>query len=169
MRSKEPTMNTHGSRRDLGFARGRRPDRFAPQGAGKIGAAACPCCGAVAAHGRWSWAQPVAGMAAVVCPACVRIRERAAAHVLELTGDLRRCWNEVKGIIANVERAELEDHPLERVMSLEVRDDRVFVPTTGLHVARRIAAAIVRRWRHGVQLRFTEPCTRIEWLPAARG
>jgi hypothetical protein len=42
----------------------------------------------------------------------------------------------------------------------------VFVPTAGLHVARRIAAAIIRRWRRGVRLQFTEPCTRIEWLPA---
>ncbi|MCA3009200.1 MAG: hypothetical protein INH34_12570 [Phycisphaerales bacterium] len=159
-------MTMHESRRDLGFARGRRPERFALQASGKISDAACPGCGAVAAHGRWSWGRATAGMAVVVCPACVRIRERAAAHVLELTGDLGRCWNEVKGIIANVERAEVEDHPLERVMPFEVRDDRVFVPTTGLHVARRIAAAIVRRWRHGVQLRFTDPCTRIEWLPA---
>jgi len=159
-------MTMHESRRDLGFARGRRPERFAPHASGKISDAACPGCGAVAAHGRWSWGRATPGMAVVVCPACVRIRERAAAHVLELTGDLGRCWNEVKGIIANVERAEVEDHPLERVMPFEVRDDRVFVPTTGLHVARRIAAAIVRRWRHGVQLRFTDPCTRIEWLPA---
>jgi len=106
-------MTMHESRRDLGFARGRRPERFVPSSAAKVVAAACPSCGAVAAHGRWSWRRATPGMAAVVCPACVCIRERAAAHVLELTGDLGRCWNELRGIIANIERAEREDHPLE--------------------------------------------------------
>lgn len=161
-------MTMHESRRDLGFARGRRPERFAPNAHAKVGDAVCSGCGAIAAHGRWSWGRPAPGTPTSVCPACVRIRDRVAAHVLELAGDLGPCWNEVRGLIANVERAEVEDHPLERVMPFEVRDDRVFVPTTGLHVARRIAAAIIRRWRRGVRLQFTEPCTRIEWLPAGR-
>lgn len=161
-------MTMHESRRELGYARGRRPERFAPPADAKVGAAVCPSCGAVAAHGRWSWGRAVPGMAPITCPACVRIRDHVAAHVLELAGDLGPCWNEVRGMIANVERAEIEEHPMERVMPIEVRDDRVFVPTTGLHLARRIAAAVVRRWRRGVRLQFTDPCTRIEWLPAGR-
>lgn len=161
-------MTMHESRRGLGFARGRRPDHHAAGGHpdAKSPPAACGSCGAICVHGRWAWGRAVPGMAVVTCPACVRIRDRVAAHVLELAGDLGPCWNEIRGLIGNVERAELEDHPLERVMPIEVRDDRVFVPTTGLHLARRIAAAIVRRWRRGVRLQFTEPSTRIEWLPA---
>jgi hypothetical protein len=163
-------MTMHESRRGLSNARARRPEQLFGHAhpAGKSGPAACSNCGAVAIHGRWVWGRAVPGMEIVVCPACVRIRDRVAAHVLELAGDLGPCWNEIRGMISNVERAEVEDHPLERVMPIEVRDDRVFVPTTGLHVARRIAAAIVRRWRRGVRLQFTEASTRIEWLPSAR-
>jgi hypothetical protein len=100
----------------------------------------------------------------VLCPACQRIRDGVAAHVIELSGALPPSWNEVRGILGNVERAETQQHPMERVMKIEIHDDKVLVPTTGMHMARRIVAAIVRRWRHGVRLVFTDAVTRVEWL-----
>lgn len=162
-------MAVHDSPRALGYAHARRAaqqwvDPYRPQG--KMYPAVCTRCGAMEWQGRWRWDQPVPDLAPVVCPACERIRDNAAAHVLELTGALPRWWTEVKGLIANTERAEVQDHPMERVMKMQIGDDRVVVPTTGLHIARRIVAAIVRRWRHGVRLTFTETVTRIEWVDA---
>lgn len=164
-------MAAHQSPRALGYARARAAARdFVDvyRQRGKHYPAFCRNCGATEWQGRWRWDGPVPDLAPVLCPACARIRDQAPAHTLELTGSLPRWWNEVKGMIANVERAEVHDHPLERVMKIDVQDDRVLVPTTGLHIARRIVASIVRRWRHEVRLQFGDDRTRIEWLAHAK-
>ena len=123
----------------------------------------CTRCGAGEWHGRWTWGEAPPDLAPVVCPACARIRDGAPAHTIELRGELAPWWNEVRGIVANVERAETAEHPMERVMAIDVRGDRVLVPTTGMHMARRLVAAIVRRFRRNVRLRFDDAVTSIEW------
>jgi hypothetical protein len=160
-------MAVHDSPRALGYARARAAAReFVDtyRQRAKQYPAFCRSCGATEWQGRWRWDDVVPDLAPVLCPACERIRDGAAAHVLELSGALVRWWPEVKGMIANVERGEVHEHPLERVMKLDIRDDRVLVPTTGVHIARRIVASIVRRFRHGVRLVFGDDVTKIEWL-----
>ncbi|MBX3464377.1 MAG: ATPase [Planctomycetes bacterium] len=154
------------SSRGLAFARARRAardwvDPYRP--VGKLYPAVCQKCGATEWQGRWRWDDPLPDLPRVTCPACERIRDGVPAHVLELTGALPPWWNEVRGLIGNVERAEVVEHPLERVMRVEVRDDRVLVPTTGMHIARRLVAAIVRRFRRQVRLQFGEQSTTIDW------
>ena len=80
----------------------------------------------------------------------------------------------MRELIAQVERAEVQADPLQRVLRIDIGDDRVEVPTTGLRIARQLVAAILRRWRHGLRVQFDEERTTIEWLPqrassAARG
>jgi uncharacterized radical SAM superfamily Fe-S cluster-containing enzyme len=60
------------------------------------------------------------------------------------------------------------EHPLERIMKVEVGDDRVRVATTGVHIARRLVAALVRRFRHGVRLSFDDSCTTVDWVEPRR-
>lgn len=155
------------SSRALAHARARRAardwsDPYRP--IGKLYPAVCRQCGAAEWQGRWRWDEPLPDLPRVMCPACERIRDGNPAHVLELTGALPRWWNEVRGLIGNVERSEVLEHPLERVMRIEILDDRVLVPTTGMHIARRLAAALVRRFRHGVRLSFGDGRTAIEWV-----
>lgn len=157
----------NGSSRVLAAARARRAardqvDTYRP--AGKLCPAVCTSCRATHWQGRWRWDEPPPDLVPVLCPACRRIRDGVAAHVLELSGALPPHWVEVRGILGNVERAELQEHPMERVMAFEHRDDRVLVPTTGFHVARRLVAALVRRYRHGLRVVFAGAVTRIEWL-----
>lgn len=160
-------MTLHDSSRARAHARARRAarewvDPYQPQG--KLHPAVCVACGATEWQGRWRWDPAPPDLARVLCPACERLRDRQPAHVIELTGALPRWWEEVRGMIGNVERLEVAEHPLERVMAIDVRDDRVLVPTTGMHVARRIVAALVRRFRRGVRLQFGESSTTVEWL-----
>lgn len=160
-------MASRPSSRSISYARARRAartwvDPYHPSG--KPYPAVCPNCHATEWQGRWRWDDPAPDLAPVLCPACERIRDGVAAHVLELRGNLQPWWNEVRGMIGNVERAEVQEHPMERVMKLQVGDDHVIVPTTGLHVARRIVAALVRRFRRRVRLSFGEQTTTIEWL-----
>lgn len=160
-------MQNRDSSRAIAFARARRAakdwvDAYRP--AGKLHPARCLHCGATEWQGRWMWGDAPPDLAPVTCPACARIRDGVPAHVLELSGALPPWWNEVRGMIGNVERAEAAEHPMERVMKVEVAGDRVLVATTGVHLARRLAGAIVRRWRRTVRLRFAEHTTSIEWL-----
>ena len=155
------------SKRAIAFARARHAaknwvDSYLPRG--KLHPAVCTQCHATHWQGRWRWDPPPPDLVPVLCPACQRSRDGVAAHVIELSGALPPSWNEVRGIVGNVERAETQQHPMERVMKIELRDDKVLVPVTGMHMARRIVAAIARRWRHHVRLTFTDAVTRVEWL-----
>jgi hypothetical protein len=165
-------MTAHDSPRALGYARARAAARDfvdAYRLRAKTYPSICTHCGATEWRGRWRWDEPVPDLAPVLCPACERIRDGVPAHVLELTGALPRWWDEVKGMMRNIEHQEERDHPLERVMSVDIGDDRVVVSTTGLHVARRIVASFVRRWRHALRLSFADGRTTIEWLEPAAG
>lgn len=155
------------SSRALAYARARRAahdwsDPYLPHG--KLYPAVCRQCGASEWHGRWRWGDAPPDLPRVLCPACERIRDGRPAHVIELRGALAPHWNEVRGMIANVERSEVLEHPLERVMKVRVDDDRVLVPTTGMHVARRVVAALVRRFRRQLRLTFGEANTTVEWV-----
>lgn len=157
------------SSRAIAAARARRAaknwvDSYRP--IGKIQPAICTQCRATHWDGRWRWDDTQPNLVPVVCPACERTRAGVAAHVLVLCGALPPHWNEVKGMIGNVERTEILEHPMERVMGIEVGDDNVLVSTTGMHIARRLVAAIVRRFRTHVRLQFAEKSTRIDWLDA---
>jgi len=155
------------SKRATAFARARHAARngvASDPPAGKPHPAVCMRCHATHRQGRWRWDPPPPALVPVLCPACRCIRDGLAAHVIELSGALPPSWNEVRGIVGNVARAETQQHPMERVMQIEVQGDKVLVPTTGTHMARRIVAALVRRWRHGVRLVFADAETRVEWL-----
>ncbi|HEX5052825.1 MAG TPA: BCAM0308 family protein [Planctomycetota bacterium] len=162
--------HTRDSSRAIAYARARRSaqrwiDSYRP--AGTLYPAVCRRCHATHWQGRWRWDDAPPDLAPVLCPACERMQDRVPAHVVELRGALPRWWGEVQGLIANVEHLETEQHPLERVMRVEVGDDRVLVSTTGMHMARQLVAAIVRRFRHRVRLTFTDVMTSIEWLEPA--
>jgi hypothetical protein len=161
--------HSRSSSRALTAAKARRAarewtDEFRP--VGKQQPAVCTECKAAHSEGRWRWQAPGAGAVAVTCPACHRARHRIAAHVIELGGALPPWWNEVRGMIGNVERAEVSDHPMERVLAIDMRDDRVLVSTTGLHIARRLVAAFLRRFRQQIRLTFADLKTMIDWLEA---
>lgn len=159
-------MTRHESSRGLAYAHARRTarnwvDRYRPQG--KLYPAVCRACGAAESHGRWTWGPAPADLPRVLCPACERLRDGTAAHELVLCGDLRRWWPEVRGLLHHVEHAETAKHPLERVMAIVDAADGVHVTTTGMHMARRLVAALVRRFRRGVRVTFEEQRTTLEW------
>lgn len=141
-------------------------DRYQPQG--QLYPAQCRTCGATEWQGRWRWDDVPAGLPPVLCPACERVRDGAAAHRVVLTGALPPHWNEVRALLAAVERDEVQADPLQRLMRITVGDDRVEVPTTSVHIARQLVARLIRRFRHGLRVVFEEERTTLEWLPHER-
>lgn len=118
----------------------------------------CPDCGLVVQNGRW--VRPKGADAAKeskhLCPACARVRDRYPAGVIEITGDLGDLGVELENLIKNVEAAEREEHPLERLIELEVTKSGLHATTTGGHLARRIGSALERQMHGRVKVRYGE-------------
>lgn len=156
-----------------GFRRGRgeggeRHDPYRRDGK-RAGPGCCSGCGAVYLRGRWTWrARPYAARA-MECPACERIRERTPAGILQLGGELGKRREELRGIVRNVEERERGQHPLERLIVVRERRDGLYVETTGVHLAHRIADALRRTFHVSAALDFSPGADllRVRW-PAPR-
>ncbi|MDA1266613.1 MAG: BCAM0308 family protein [Planctomycetota bacterium] len=124
---------------------------------GKLeGGTHCPSCGLVVREGRW-----IRGAASVegpehTCPACARIRDRYPAGVIELHGELGELATELGNLIRNIEKVENQEHPLERLIELEVTEGGLYATTTGVHLARRVGSALKRQLRERVVIRYGE-------------
>ncbi len=118
----------------------------------------CPQCHLVVRRGRWTQVTLGEGQTAdkVLCPACRRVRDHYPAGVIDLTGDLSALGTELVNLVRNIEKVERTEHPLERLMELELTHDGLHASTTGVHLARRIGSALERRLRGRVQIRYGE-------------
>ena len=133
------------------------PDRFTYREEGKLaGGTHCPHCGLVVRGGRWTREHWPCEGPEHTCPACARIRDRYPAGVIELTGDLGDLAMELSNLIRNVEKLESQEHPLERLIELEVSEGRLYATTTGVHLARRVGTALKRQLRERVVIRYGE-------------
>lgn len=123
----------------------------------------CVDCDAVQQAGRWQWRTPAAAATPGRCPACCRIRDRFAAHVLRfhhLPVDVR---GELKAMVARIAAAETRTHPLERLMLLRDRQGHLEVATTGVHLARLLLAASLRAFRRHFAVRHGSEFTDLLW------
>ena len=117
----------------------------------------CTDCGLVLHGGRWySGAPPETDVSAAVCPACARIREHYAAGTLRLDADFLPHREEIEGMVRNEEEAESAEHPLERLMGIEDVEGELVITTTGLHLARRIANKLERRFHRQARFRYAD-------------
>jgi hypothetical protein len=117
----------------------------------------CWECRAVHARGRWSWKAQLSVPAdiclpSVLCPACQRIRDGKPLHVLRVEGLSRSLASDIRGIAKRVEREERATHPQERLLPVEVSKDSLTIGTTGMHLAKQLAAAILRMRKHEVEV-----------------
>ncbi len=107
----------------------------------------CSVCGAVFTKGRWTWEKTPEQAHEAVCPACRRILDHYPAGTLELKGDFFESHREeILNLVRNVEKAEMGEHPLERIMAVEEAGECTLITTTGVHIARRILEALARSY-----------------------
>jgi hypothetical protein len=107
------------------------------------GSARCTECGVVYGRGRWRRAEAPADARDIVCPACLRIRERLPAGTLTLEGPYVEAHrDELTRIARNVEAHEAAEHPLARIMGIAQAPGRITVTTTDIHLPQRIGEAL---------------------------
>jgi hypothetical protein len=123
----------------------------------------CSQCHVVYTAGRWHWNAPAAGSVATLCPACRRVRDRHAAHVIRVEGVPGDQRAELVNMVFRIAEIEREEHALERLMLVREDGASIEVATTGVHIARRLIANLLRRWRYELHVRHGSEHTRMTW------
>lgn len=143
-----------------GTARNVQPHRHDPyeRRVKSSDALVCGECGVVCHGGRWYWGTaPLCDEQATTCPACERIRDRYPAGRVQLRGLPAEDRDAVLQLVRNIEAREKQEHPLERLIEVSHEEGGdVLVTTTGMHLARCIAAALRRRSHGRVEIHYAE-------------
>ena len=126
----------------------------------------CPQCKAVFEKGRWRWgAQPPEAHQAI-CPACQREHDHFPAGYVTLTGPfLESHREEILHLVRNHEGHEREEHPLQRIMSMENADGELHIETTDIHLARGIGEALHHAYQGELEYHYnpSEDLLRVHW------
>jgi hypothetical protein len=126
----------------------------------------CSQCHAVFEKGRWCWGNVPAKALRAICPACHRQHDHYPAGFVTLEGSFFTAHNsEIMRLIYNHALRERIEHPLKRIMSVEVKDDSVLVTTTDIHLARGIGEALHRAYRGELEFHYNpeENLLRVHW------
>ena len=120
--------------------------------------AVCRQCGVVYRNGTFEWLEKAPAKAATIsCPACKRIEARYEGGVLYLEGEfLVKHKNEILSIIKNTENIERKSRPLERIIEMVVKADKIEIKTTYEHMARRIGDAVHKACKGDIHIQYPE-------------
>jgi hypothetical protein len=128
----------------------------------------CSSCGAVYHEGRWQWLElPPEGAHEELCQACHRINDNYPAGIVALKGPtVQEHEVEIVNLARNLERAEKQEHPLNRIMAIEKQGpDTLIITTTDIHLPRRIGTAVHHTFHGDLKMNFDEDAyfIRVNW------
>lgn len=166
--SQEPTTNRpHRARDTIRPEAGHDPYNPAASLPGPV---VCGTCGAAFTDGRWRWlapgAKPASDWATTTCPACRRIEDDFPAGVLVIEGAfLAGHTEDVVGVVKAEEQLEKQEHPLNRIASMEQMPGRIEITTTDTHLPRRLVYALHRAYEGELSLKYSPGAgtVRAEW------
>jgi hypothetical protein len=117
----------------------------------------CTECGALFHKSRWTWNPKPAGAAEIVCPACLRIRDKYPKGFLTLSGPfLADHKEEIMGVVHNAEAKEKSGHPLSRIMGYEYQGTALVISTTDTHLPRRIGETLHHAYEGTFDVHYDE-------------
>jgi NMD protein affecting ribosome stability and mRNA decay len=130
------------------------------------GPSVCSECGAVFADGRWTWGERLPDAEETICAACHRIKDKYPAGLLTLSGRFARTHREeILRLARHNEDQEKQEHPLNRIMEIEEKNETVVISTTDIHLPRRIGKAIGDAYGGELDFHFDEDgyFIRVDW------
>jgi len=105
--------------------------------------------------GAGRWVPRTEGAVEALCAACRRINDKFPAGVVALRGDfVREHKEEMIHVARHQEDAEKNEHPLNRIISIEEDAQGLVINTTDIHLPRRIGEAIKRAFRGEIEDNF---------------
>lgn len=128
--------------------------------------AACPECHAVFRDGRWTWNEAPERANEVLCPACMRMRDKFPAGTLTLKGGFFAAReNEIMSLIKNTEADAKAERPVERIMSIDKKGGETVITFTDAHLAHGVGVALNNAYRGDLDARYTDEdgLLRITW------
>jgi hypothetical protein len=115
----------------------------------------CPQCHAVFHNDRWQWLAAAAGAQQTICPACHRINDHYPAGYVTFEGDYFKMHrDEIMHVVNNHAEHQRAEHPLKRVMHVEIAADFALITTTDIHLARGIAEAVHHACQGELELQY---------------
>jgi NMD protein affecting ribosome stability and mRNA decay len=125
----------------------------------------CPQCSAVYHQGSWRWMARAEDAAEELCPACRRITDNFPAGIVTL----REHKEEMIHLARHQEEAEKNEHPLNRIISIEEDAHGVVINTTDIHLPRRIGEAVHRAFHGEIEDSFEKDgyFVRVNWTREA--
>jgi NMD protein affecting ribosome stability and mRNA decay len=126
----------------------------------------CTECGAVFHKGRWTWSAKPADADEIICPACLRIRDKYPKGLVTIKGGFKdEQHHQVIGLVRNAEEAEKKEHPLSRIMTIDTKPESLVVSTTDTHLPRRIGEALKHAYHGELELHYDkdEDFVRVTW------
>ncbi len=127
---------------------------------------ACPRCEVVYFEGKWTWMLPPSGVFWVLCPACRRVEESYPAGFVTIQGPfLADHRAEILELVHDEEIAERDEHPLNRLMSLDGGAEAIEIATTDVHLPERIGGALHERFGGTLDVRYADDDSqvRVHW------
>src|SRR5690606_32709856 len=117
--------------------------------------AVCQECRVVFDSGRWQWmGETPENASTMLCPACLRIRDRVPAGILTLDGDFFQAHREeIINLMHNKVESEKSRHPMKRLMAIDFQDDgKAVVTFTDMHLPRGVGEAIARAYEGALDI-----------------
>jgi hypothetical protein len=128
----------------------------------------CQDCGAVYAESGWRWphGMPPANAHATRCIACARISQKEPAAYVTIQGKFsREHCDELLSFIRNIEQRQKTEDPLQRIMSIDKRSEKLSIAMTDTHLARTIGKALVQEYKGSLAFNYhkSESVLRVLW------
>jgi hypothetical protein len=118
--------------------------------------AICMDCGAISVNGTWRWdGHGHAQAQKVICDACQKIRDKHPDGYITIQGKFsREHGDEILGIIREVEVIQKRNDPLQRIMSIDKRAEKLFVAATHTHLVREIGKALRQVFQGNLEFNY---------------
>ena len=117
----------------------------------------CRRCGAIYRNARWQWGEKPADAHEEPCPACRRIEEELPAGIVTVHGPLTPTRkDEIIGLARHQEQAENREHPLNRIIAIDEKEDGLSITTTDIHLPRRLGEALKRALHGDLAMHFDQ-------------
>lgn len=126
----------------------------------------CSECNAVYHDGRWQWMTVPAFANREVCPACHRIKDQIPAGYVTLKGTFYHDHSEeLRRLIQHHAEHERSEHPLKRIIAIDIEQDAMLVTTTDTHLARGIGEALHHAYQGKLEINNVsgEGPIRVHW------
>jgi hypothetical protein len=117
----------------------------------------CPDCRAVYHKGRWQWLERPKGAHEMSCPACVRAHCKDPAGRVTIEGPFStQHRQEILNLAKNLEKRAKAEHPLDRIMRIEEREDALIIETTDIHLPRALGEELRSAYQGELSYHYDE-------------